>query len=139
MPSSRPSVLFAECDSVVRFAVTRNLRGCGFAVTAVGSIEEAQELLRTSSFDLVLSGLRFSASDALEGLRLLSFAGAAPGRPLRVLFAGKLQRSMADVAGAIGVDRIVDRADGLAGLGSAVRALLTGRGFSSPAGYAAAS
>lgn len=64
----------------IRSALTQALISAGFDVTAAEEREEAEALLATESYDLVLTDLRLGDLSGFSGLQVLSDAAYRNGR-----------------------------------------------------------
>jgi DNA-binding NtrC family response regulator len=77
-------ILIVDDDDAVRKALTQVLILSGFEVSAAEEREEAEALLVTQSYDLVITDLRLGDLSGYSGLQVLSEAAHRMG-PRRVL------------------------------------------------------
>ena len=67
MPSERTrQILVVDDEDGVRAALARALRGAGYIVTAVSSVQEAKQHISSSTFDLIISDLHMPIEGGLE-------------------------------------------------------------------------
>lgn len=78
------SVLIVDDDPVVRVSLVDELSNA-YAVTSVGSAEDALELLRTREFDAVISDMRMPG---MTGIELLSHPELSASGAVRILLTG---------------------------------------------------
>lgn len=69
MAKSTAKILVVDDESAIRYSVTKTLQRTGYHVDAVGSAEEALELLQGSRYDVVLTDIRMPG---LSGVELLA-------------------------------------------------------------------
>ncbi len=66
-------MLLVEDEPVLLFAIKKYFTREGFEVDCAGELEEAEALIATSSYAVVISDLRLSGTYAVEGLAILRF------------------------------------------------------------------
>ena len=81
-PATGPHLLLVEDEALFARAVTRRLEKAGFAVTAVGTLEEATRALRDSEPDLMLLDMRLPDG---SGLDFLAERAREDARPVPVI------------------------------------------------------
>jgi DNA-binding NtrC family response regulator len=72
-------ILIVDDELSIRSALTQALISAGFDVTAAEEREEAEALLATESYDLVLTDLRLGDLSGFSGLQVLSDAAYRMG------------------------------------------------------------
>src|SRR3954462_6144446 len=74
-PSSnrRPRILLVEDEVAVLAALRKFFTRAGYDVDGARELEEAEALIVTSHYDLVIADLRLSWSYSVEGLQILRF------------------------------------------------------------------
>jgi len=74
MPATLPKkILIVDDDPSILLTLKHLLKVPGVEVLACDVIEQAEEALNNSHFDLVISDIRMSGVDSIEGLELLNF------------------------------------------------------------------
>jgi two-component system, OmpR family, response regulator len=66
-------MLVVEDEPVLLAAIDKYFTGEGFVVDASSELEEAEALIATTQYDIVLADLRLSGTYAVEGLAILRF------------------------------------------------------------------
>lgn len=69
----RPRLLVVEDEATVQAALKKYFTAAGFEVRCACELEEAEALLVTDTYDIVIADLRLSWSYAAEGLEILRF------------------------------------------------------------------
>ena len=69
----RPRILLVEDEVAVLTALKKFFTREGYDVDAARELEEAEALIVTSHYDIVIADLRLSWSYAVEGLQILRF------------------------------------------------------------------
>jgi DNA-binding response OmpR family regulator len=67
-------ILIVDDEQPVRDAVSEYLSAYGFAVDAAEELEEAEALLATTQYSLMIADVRLTGMHGREGLELLRFA-----------------------------------------------------------------
>ncbi len=67
------SILIVDDEQHIRFAVKRYFTAVGFRVDEAAGREEAEALLATNQYSIVIADLRLSGMHGQEGLELVSF------------------------------------------------------------------
>jgi len=119
-------ILIVDDEEPVREAATEYLTAHGFAVDAAGELEEAEALLATTRYAVMIADVRLSGMHGREGLELLRFARRRTA-DIRVIVmtahaAGDLERE----ARRRGADEFVEKPLSLAELLRVVRTVLDG-------------
>ena len=70
-------ILIVEDDPVLADGLTRSLRGADYAVDCIGHGAQADHVLATQSYDLVILDVGLPGIDGFEVLRRLRRRGAA--------------------------------------------------------------
>ncbi len=66
-------ILIVDDEQSILLTLTHLLRVPGVEVLACNEIEQAEEALESSHFDLVIADIRMSGVNGIEGLELLSY------------------------------------------------------------------
>jgi DNA-binding NtrC family response regulator len=66
-------ILIVDDEHSILLSLSHVLRTEGVEVLACNEIEQAEEALRSSHFDLVIADIRMSGIDGIEGMELLSY------------------------------------------------------------------
>jgi DNA-binding NtrC family response regulator len=69
----RRKILFVDDETTLLFAAQQYLTGVGFEVECASELEEAQALLSSVSFDVVITDIRLTPLQGAEGLHVLDF------------------------------------------------------------------
>jgi two-component system response regulator PilR (NtrC family) len=72
-PERTPRLLVVEDEPTVQAALKKYFTAAGFDVRCACELEEAEALLVTDTYDVVIADLRLSWSYAAEGLEILRF------------------------------------------------------------------
>ncbi len=73
-PSPKQShLLIVEDEPAIRAALRKYFHGFGYEVDCASELEEAEALITTIHYDLVIADLRLTWSFAVEGLEILRF------------------------------------------------------------------
>ena len=118
-----PRLLVVEDELVVRKALRKYFVAEGFAVDCARELEEAEALIVTSHYELVIADLRLSWNYAAAGLEILRFV-RHHSRGTRVIIltayaAPEVQRS----ARALGADAFLQKPVALADIAATVHRL----------------
>jgi DNA-binding NtrC family response regulator len=73
LTSQRYRMLVVEDEVTVLFALRKYFSAAGYHVDYARELEEAQALIITNQYHIVIADLRFSGSSAAEGLEVLRF------------------------------------------------------------------
>jgi DNA-binding NtrC family response regulator len=73
MEDSKPRLLVVEDETFIRFAVGDYFSMRGYEVDSAAEWEEAEALLSTRKYDLVITDLRLTGFGGTEGLEILGF------------------------------------------------------------------
>jgi DNA-binding response OmpR family regulator len=73
VPDRRPRILLVEDEAAVLTALRKFFTRAGYDVDGARELEEAEALIVTSHYDLVIADLRLSWSYSVEGLQILRF------------------------------------------------------------------
>jgi len=71
-PRSRPHILIVDDEELIVLAMRRYFEGLGYAVDAAHELEEAQALLATRNYALVIADLRLTGIGGVEGLQIVA-------------------------------------------------------------------
>ena len=66
-------IMIVDDEPSILLSLAYALRADGVEVIVCNAVEEAEEALETTSFDLVIADIRMSGVDGIEGLGLLSY------------------------------------------------------------------
>ncbi len=73
MPNSLKKILIVDDELSILTSLSYLLRTEGVEVIACNEIEQAEEALANSHFDLVITDIRMSGVNGIEGLELLTY------------------------------------------------------------------
>ena len=65
-------ILIVDDEELIVLAMRRYFEGLGYAVDSAHELEEAQALLATRRYDLVIADLRLTGIGGVEGLQIVS-------------------------------------------------------------------
>ena len=65
-------ILIVDDEELIVLAMRRYFEGLGYLVDAAHELEEAQALLTTRSYDLVIADLRLTGIGGVEGLQIVA-------------------------------------------------------------------
>jgi DNA-binding NtrC family response regulator len=82
------SILIVDDDSAIRSSLVSLLKSDAVETRTASTMEEAEMLLKTQTFDLAIVDLRLRGSEGLEGLELISTIKARTPETQVVLFTG---------------------------------------------------
>jgi DNA-binding NtrC family response regulator len=82
------SILIVDDDSAIRSSLVSLLKSDAVETRTASTLEEAEMLLKTQTFDLAIVDLRLRGSEGLEGLELISTIKARTPETQVVLFTG---------------------------------------------------
>ena len=127
IPNRRPRILLVEDETAVLAALKKFFTREGFDVDGARELEEAEALIMTSSYELVIADLRLSWSYAVEGLQILRFV-RQQSRGTRVIILTafgepEIQRS----AQALGAEAFLQKPAPLPEIAATVHRLIGGR------------
>lgn len=121
------TMLIADDERVIVFALHAWFEQHGFAVDVAATPEAALEALARKQFDVVIADLRLSGTEAMEGLDVIRTARAQSARTVIVLLTAYLVPEVVEAAKAAGADVAVQKPRPLAELTKTIMALLDGR------------
>lgn len=70
--SDRARILIVDDEELIVLAMRRYFEGMGYAVDSAHELEEAQALLATRVYDLVIADLRLTGIGGVEGLQIVA-------------------------------------------------------------------
>jgi DNA-binding response OmpR family regulator len=71
-PEVPERILIVDDEDLIVLAMRRYFEGLGYAVDSAYELEEAQALLATYQYDLVIADLRLTGIGGVEGLQIVS-------------------------------------------------------------------
>ncbi|MBN2370753.1 MAG: response regulator [Vicinamibacteria bacterium] len=104
---ARRSILVIDNERTILFSLRRYLGLQGFAVDCATSWEEAEELLADRHYDVVITDLRLSGSDGVEGIDIIGYVGDRSPTTKTVLLTAYGTPAILDRAHARGVSAIL--------------------------------
>lgn len=72
-PGRPPRMLVVEDELTIRLALQKYFAAEGFDVQCAAELEEAEALLVTNTYDVVIADLRLTGTHTAEGLEILRF------------------------------------------------------------------
>jgi two-component system, NtrC family, response regulator PilR len=119
-----PRLLVVEDEATVRKALAKYFAACGFEVFCAGEREEAEALLITSSYDVVIADLRLTITYAAEGLEILRFVRRHSRRTRVVILSAYGSPEMQQSAHALGAEAFFQKPTALPEIAATVTRLL---------------
>jgi DNA-binding NtrC family response regulator len=119
-----PRLLVVEDEETVQVALRKYFTEQGFEVRCAGELEEAEALLVTQSFDVVIADLRLSWSYAAEGLEILRFVRRHSRGTRVVILSAYASADLQHSARALGAGAFFQKPAALPDLAASVRRLL---------------
>lgn len=71
-PQKAEKILIVDDEELIVAAMRRYFEGLGYAIDSAHELEEAQALLATRRYDLVIADLRLTGIGGVEGLQIVS-------------------------------------------------------------------
>ena len=123
------TMLIADDERVIVFALHAWFEQQGFAVETAVTPEAALDALMRTEFDVVIADLRLSGTEAMEGLDVIRAARERSARSVIVLLTAYLVPEVVEAAKAAGADVAVQKPRPLAEMTRTITALLNGRSY----------
>ena len=108
-PEAAKRILLVDDERTVVFSLGRFLRLHGFEVDAAQRQAEAERLLDTHRYDVVLTDLRLTGTGGTEGLTIIEHARRVHPNALIVLLTAYGTEEVLDAARDLGVDTILSK------------------------------
>lgn len=121
MPRAKPRILLADDEPALRAAIGEYLGCCGWEVHAVASVAEARRLLDAGDYAAVITDLRFSGPEGVEGLEVVKAARTRDRRVPVVVITGHGTPEAESAARRLGADLFVPKPVSLWELANLVR------------------
>ncbi|HYI08535.1 MAG TPA: response regulator [Thermoanaerobaculia bacterium] len=117
-------LLVVEDDGVIREALRKYFTAAGLQVDCASEIEEAEALVATSRYDVVIADLRLSWSYEGEGLEILRFVRRHSRGTHVIILSGSASADVERSARALGAQDFLHKPMPLPEIGAAVARLL---------------
>jgi DNA-binding response OmpR family regulator len=117
-------ILLVDDEERIRFSMGEYFRDQGFEVDCAGELDEAQGLLSTHAYGLVIADLRLSGIYGTEGLELASFIRAHHPATRVLMLTGYGSSEIEVAARRVGVDEFVHKPKSLKEIARIVVSLL---------------
>jgi len=119
-----PSVLLADDEESVLFALSRYLSGRGYAVTTAATRSAAQAELERSAFDVVITDLSFGDGEPHGGMAIVQTARRRAENAVIMILTAYGSPEIESEARRLGVARVVTKPIPLATLETLLASLL---------------
>jgi DNA-binding NtrC family response regulator len=121
-PAGPRRILLVDDEATVRFSLGRFLRLRGYEVDATSQEADALALLMAYRYDVVITDLRLSGSDGIEGLRIIERVRTLAPSARVILLTAYGTPQLLDEARASGVTTILSKPVALQDLEAAISA-----------------
>jgi DNA-binding response OmpR family regulator len=118
-----PRLLVVEDEAVVRMALRKYFVAEGFEVDCACELEEAEALIVTSHYELVIADLRLSSNYAAAGLEILRFVRHHSRDTRVVILTASTAPDAQRTARALGADAFLQKPMALADIAATVHRL----------------
>ena len=125
---AQPRMLIVDDEEAILFSLTDYFSLRGFAVHSATELEQAERLLQTAAFDVVIADLRLTGVHGTEGLELIRYARARAPATRIILLTAYGSAEVRDEAARSGVDAFLQKPQPLIEIARAVDSAL-GDGF----------
>ena len=120
---SSPRVLVVDDEEAIQLAMKDYLETRGYEVDCAGGLDDAEALIDTESYAVVIVDLRLSAAEQAGGLRLLRYVRQSSPETRTVLLTAYGSPEAEAEARRIGVDALLAKSDGLGEVAAVLRGL----------------
>lgn len=120
---SSPRVLVVDDEEAILLAMKDYLEHRGYHVDCAGGLDDAEALIDTESYAVVIVDLRLSAAEQAGGLRLLRYVRQSSPETRTVLLTAYGSPEAEAEARRIGVDALLAKSDGLGEVAAVLRGL----------------
>jgi DNA-binding response OmpR family regulator len=117
-------LLVVEDEATVQAALKKYFTAAGFDVRCACELEEAEALLVTNSYDIVIADLRLSWSYAAEGLEILRFVRRHSRGTRVVILSAYASADLQHSARALGAGAFIQKPAALQEIAATVQRLL---------------
>jgi DNA-binding NtrC family response regulator len=120
----RPHLLVVEDEVTVQAALKKYFVAAGFDVVCAGELEEAEALLATDAYDIVIADLRLSRTYAAEGLEILRYIRRHSRGTRVVILSAYASADMQQSAKALGAEAFLQKPAALPEIAATVTRIL---------------
>jgi DNA-binding response OmpR family regulator len=120
----RPRLLVVEDEATVQAALKKYFTAAGFEVRCACELEEAEALLVTDTYDVVIADLRLSWSYAAEGLEILRFVRRHSRGTRVIILSAYASAELQHSARALGADAFFQKPAALPDIAATIARLL---------------
>lgn len=120
----RPSILLVDDEPACLAAVREFFSHLDYAVFAAQELEEAEALIITRDFSLVIADLSLTAFNADEGFRLIDLIGERSPQTKIILLSGRASPEIRDEALKRGAHAVLRKPQRMADVGAIAEQLL---------------
>ena len=100
-------LLLVEDEATALSALRKFFNAAGFEVDCARELEEAEALIATTDYDVVIADLRLSWNVAVEGLEILRFIRQTSRHTHVIILSAHTSPEMRDSADALGADAFI--------------------------------
>lgn len=122
--SRPPRMLVIEDDLTIRYALRKYFTAAGFDVQCAGELEEAEALITTNAYDVVIADLRLTWTYTAEGLEILRFIRRHSRGTHVVILSAHASPELQQSAMALGAEAFFQKPAALPDLAATVEKLL---------------
>jgi DNA-binding response OmpR family regulator len=119
-----PRLLVVEDEATVQAALKKYFTAAGFEVRCACELEEAEALLVTDIYDVVIADLRLSWSYAAEGLEILRFVRRHSRGTRVIILSAYASAELQHSARALGADAFFQKPAALSEIAATIARLL---------------
>lgn len=123
--SGAPRVLVVDDEPAILAATRSYLTAAGYQVDGAREREEAEALLCTSPYELLIVDMRLTGTHGREGLELLAFARERSAATRSIVVTGHGSPELAEASLGCGADVFLSKPVSLADIAQAAAALLS--------------
>jgi two-component system response regulator PilR (NtrC family) len=121
---ARPRVLIVDDESAILHATRAYLTVLGYSVDCAREREEAEALLATTPYAVLITDMRLTGMHGREGLELLSFAREHSSATRAIVVTAYGSPELAEASRALGADAYLEKPVALSDVARTVAALL---------------
>lgn len=109
MAGMNTHLLLVDDEPTVLAALRKYFAAAGLDVDCARELEEAEALIATNEYDVVIADLRLSWSSVVEGLEVLRFIRRHSRQTHVIILSAHASQEMRDSADALGVDAFIPK------------------------------
>jgi two-component system response regulator PilR (NtrC family) len=121
---SRPRLLVVDDEAAILHATRAYLSGLGYHVDTAREREEAEALLATTPYALLITDMRLTGMHGREGLELLNYAREHSSATRAIVVTAYGSPELAEASRQLGADAYLEKPVALADVARTVAALL---------------